>query len=208
MKNYKKSISFILVFCIMLTTFGSISFAEQNVGQASVQETLRVTEDGAYIDNVYYTQEEFGDLLDNAQVIEISSDNSNNDEMIAPMSLVLAAGTYYIVGIGTVVITEVGKIIVAGVIVKAGSWMYDKIMNWFEARSAAADIPNRLKKPNGNVDTGLFNKKVRGSSDLEEKKGWRISKDRDGHKGSEWKVKNKSGKRVASIDKNGKVVGK
>lgn len=66
MKNYKKSISFILVFCIMLTTFGSISFAEQNVGQASVQETLRVTEDGAYIDNVYYTQEEFGDLLDNA----------------------------------------------------------------------------------------------------------------------------------------------
>lgn len=148
MKNYKKYISFILVFCIMLTTFGSFSFAEQNLGQVSVRETLEITEDGVYINNVYYTQEEFGYLLDNAEVIETGSNNSNNNDIIAPMSLVLAAGTYYIVGIGTVVVTELGKIIVAGVIVKAGSWMYDKIMNWFKVRAfnkSAEDAINSLK---------------------------------------------------------------
>ena len=41
-----------------------------------------------------------------------------------------------------------------------------------------------------------------------EKGGWSISKDRDGHRGSEWKLKDTKGERVASLDKNGYVVGK
>lgn len=38
--------------------------------------------------------------------------------------------------------------------------------------------------------------------------GWTIDKDRDGHKGSKWKLKDKSGSRVGSLDGDGKVVGK
>lgn len=38
--------------------------------------------------------------------------------------------------------------------------------------------------------------------------GWKIEKDNAGHKGSKWKLKNKKGKRIASLVENGKVVGK
>ena len=51
-------------------------------------------------------------------------------------------------------------------------------------------------------------KKLKGSNSYQEKDGWYVEKDYTGHKGSKWKLKNKSGKRVASLDENGKVVGK
>lgn len=68
-------------------------------------------------------------------------------------------------------------------------------------------IPKKLR--DGNIlDLGRFNEKIKNMDAYKESGGWRIEKDRDGHKGSKWKLKNKSNKRVASLDDKGRVVGK
>ncbi|WP_128080327.1 RHS repeat domain-containing protein [Listeria fleischmannii] len=70
-------------------------------------------------------------------------------------------------------------------------------------------IPSSLRKGNGDyVDVGKFNRKLKGKVGYKAKNGWTIEKDHDGHKGSSWKVKDKNGKRKASIKSNGKIVGK
>lgn len=69
-----------------------------------------------------------------------------------------------------------------------------------------AKIPNRLKDKNGDVDLGKFNNKVKGKTAYKESGGWQIDKDTSGHGGRKWKLKNKSGERVASLDGDGKVI--
>ena len=77
-----------------------------------------------------------------------------------------------------------------------------------EVEDAKKEIPSRLKDKNGKVKMGEFNQKVKGKTAYKEKGGWSIEKDRDGHKGSEWKLKNEKGERKASLKGNGEVVGK
>lgn len=69
-----------------------------------------------------------------------------------------------------------------------------------------ASIPKRLKDKNGDVDLGKFNQKVKGKTAYKESGGWEIDKDTSGHGGRKWKLKNKAGERVASLDENGKVI--
>ena len=76
-----------------------------------------------------------------------------------------------------------------------------------EIEDAKSRIPSHLKDKNGNVDLGKFNKPVKGRKAYKDKTGWEIDKDTAGHKGS-WKVKNPKGKRVATVDDTGRVVGK
>lgn len=77
-----------------------------------------------------------------------------------------------------------------------------------EVEDAKKEIPSRLKDKNGRVKMGEFNRKIKGKTGYKEKGGWSIEKDRDGHKGSEWKLKNEKGQRKASLKGNGEVVGK
>ena len=77
-----------------------------------------------------------------------------------------------------------------------------------EAEEAKKDIPERLKDGEGNVDLGKFDQNVKGKNAKKEKGGWEIEKDTSGHGGSKWKLKDKKGKRVASLDENGKVLRK
>ncbi|MBE3550603.1 MAG: hypothetical protein IMX03_05215 [Brockia lithotrophica] len=67
-------------------------------------------------------------------------------------------------------------------------------------------VPKRLMKNGNTVDLSKFNKKIRGKKAYEEDGGWYIEKDEDGHGGSKWKLKNPKGKRVASLDENGKIL--
>ena len=73
---------------------------------------------------------------------------------------------------------------------------------------SGTSIPNRLiDKRTGNVDLGKFNQKVKGKTAYKERGGWVIDKDETGHKGK-WKLKDKKGERVGTLDENGKVLGK
>ena len=55
---------------------------------------------------------------------------------------------------------------------------------------------------------GKFKNKVKGKTSYKEEGGWAIDKDTAGHGGRKWKLKNKKGNRIASLGKNGEVLGK
>jgi len=72
-------------------------------------------------------------------------------------------------------------------------------------------VPTRLLDKDGNIDLSLFKINVKHSSGKKEKKGWSIEDDNtaEGHGwGKELKLKDENGDRVASLDGNGKIVGK
>lgn len=78
---------------------------------------------------------------------------------------------------------------------------YEYLQNLFSS------IPGYLKKDNEHVDLGKFNKRGQRGEKVGPK-GWTISPDTSNHGGSKWKLKDKSGKRVASLSGDGKILRK
>lgn len=126
----------------------------------------------------------------------------------------LVPGTFLIPGVGEVIITAALVVTVGPKIVEAGTEVFSavsdglKVLFSKQAKEAAKDIPSRLKKGDDTVDLDKFNKKKKGGDSREEDGGWEIDKDKSGHGGSKWKLKNKKGERVASLDGNGKILRK
>ncbi|WHE07802.1 hypothetical protein PGH24_03365 [Thermoanaerobacterium thermosaccharolyticum] len=222
-KLTRKIISFILMI-LMVSNIGISAFASEtessskniNINKCNIV----ITDDGVYINDVYYTQEQFVKLLDTAVVVdetELKNDTIKSNSAMRSIGVqsatgALIAGTWWIPGVGEVVITTAGVVIIGGTVIAAGTWLYNKVVDWFETRTeikeAKSKIPSRLKDKNGEVDLGKFNEKVKGRTAYREKGGWEIDRDYAGHRGSKWKLKDKSGKRIASLDENGRVVGK
>ncbi|RFB31407.1 hypothetical protein [Brevibacillus sp. VP] len=86
-----------------------------------------------------------------------------------------------------------------------------------EIEGAADAIPQKLKKKNDDysVDLDKFTDKVKGRKGTykDQKTGWTIEKtrgtggDKNGHKGDVWKLNDRKGERIASLTKEGKIVG-
>lgn len=207
-KNYKKYLAGMLA-CVMVVSTSTTAFAENNSTYVNVDNATDVagnviiTDDGVTINGIYYTKTEFESLLNKAVKVETAQTRA-----------AIAAGIYFIPGIGEIAIAATGAIVVAGVAVAAGSQLYDTITNWLsdstakEIAEVRAKIPSRLRDENGDVDLGQFDQKVNGKTAYKEKGGWMIDKDNAGHGGRTWKLKDKSGNRVASLGENGEVLGK
>lgn len=193
----------------MVASTSATAFAESNSTYTNVENAsdvagnVIITNDGVTINGVYYTKAEFESLLNKAVKIETPQTRA-----------AIAAGIYFIPGIGQIAIAAMGAIVVAGVAVAAGSWLYDTITNWLsdstarEIAEVRAKIPSRIRDENGDVDLGQFDQKVSGKTAYKEKGGWMIDKDNAGHGGRKWKLKDKSGNRVASLGENGEILGK
>ena len=130
------------------------------------------------------------------------------------MAAILVPGTYLIPGVGEIVITATLGILLGKAAIELGTEIYNKVEQGLtihfakEAEDAKKEIPERLKDSDGNIDLGQFDQNVKGKNAKKEKDGWEIEKDTAGHGGSKWKLKNKKGKRVASLDENGKILRK
>lgn len=132
----RRKITFLLIFSILMSTImpTTSSFAaevQQNssITQKSDKESnVIITDNGISINGIYYTQEEFANLLDSA--VQVSGD-TNTGISNRSATAALVAGTWWIPGVGEVVITVAGVVIVAGVVVKVGSWVYNTVTNWF-----------------------------------------------------------------------------
>lgn len=193
----------------MVASTSATAFAESNSTYTNVENAsdvagnVIITNDGVTINGVYYTKAEFESLLNKAVKIETPQTRA-----------AIAAGIYFIPGIGQIAIAAMGAIVVAGVAVAAGSWLYDTITNWLsdstarEIAEVRAKIPSRIRDENGDVDLGQFDQKVSGKTAYKEKGGWMIDKDNAGHGGRKWKLKDKSGNRVASLGENGEILEK
>lgn len=205
MKKFRHALSFLLVFVMLFST--SVPAFATSFPTENENSSVIVTDSGVYINDVYYTQEQFVQLLETAQEVETEMGNQTRSAAAA-----LVAGTWYIPGIGQVIVTAAGAVLVAGAVIEVGSWIYDTVVEWFatraEIKEAKEKIPERLKDEDGEVDLDNFDQKVNGKTAYKEKGGWTIEKDTAGHGGRKWKLKDKSGNRVASLDENGKVLGK
>ena len=130
------------------------------------------------------------------------------------MQAILIPGTYLLPGIGEVLITTTLAVFLGKAAIQAGTEIFNKVEQGLaihfskEAEEAKKDVPERLKDGEGNVDLGKFDENVKGKNAKKEKGGWEIEKDTAGHGGSKWKLKDKKGKRVASLDGNGKILRK
>ena len=123
-----KVLALLLVFSFLITSasFPTTVFAfdelDSQLGSQALgsqaEDYLIVTDDGVYIDGVFYSQEDFALLLENAIPI-----NSRG----------LAAGLYFVPGVGQVLIGATGVVIVGGVALAAGTWLLTTILNFFAA---------------------------------------------------------------------------
>lgn len=210
MRKFKNLVAMGLVLAMVGNICGlSASSYYKSLSNTSVENNIStiVTDDGVYIEGAYYTKAKFTEILDTAIV-----DEPHEDSRVAG----LLAGTWLIPGVGEVVITVAGVIIVAGAVVKVGSWIYNTVSKLFAQKaiiqSVKKKIPNSLKKPNGDVDLGKFKDK-NGRTPLDKKYGefkngrWTVEKDISNHGGNRaWKLKD-GGSRVGTLDKDGEVVG-
>lgn len=127
-------------------------------------------------------------------------------------AIALLTGSFFIPGVGQVILLTTGAIVVGGAVIAGGSWLGRKITNWVQINAIKKEIPSSLKKKNGNVDLGKFKDK-HGNTPLNKHSGefkngrWSVEKDTAGHGGRKWKIK-VGGQRIGSLDENGKVIGK
>ncbi|TCW33333.1 putative RNase toxin 35 of polymorphic toxin system [Thermohydrogenium kirishiense] len=145
-KLTRKIISFILMI-LMVSNIGISAFASET--ESSYKNTninkcdIVITDDGVYINDVYYTQEQFVKLLDTAVVVdktELKNDAIKNNSAMRSVGVqsatgALIAGTWWIPGVGEVVITAAGVVIIGGTVIAAGTWLYKKVVDWFEVRA-------------------------------------------------------------------------
>lgn len=127
MKKFRRLLTMLLA-VIMVFSTSMTTFANTTAESFSASETsgnVVVTDTGVYINGTYYSQEQFIQLLDTAQEVETPQTRS----------AALIAGTWWIPGIGEVVITAAGVILVAGVVIEVGSWIYNAVTNWFADRA-------------------------------------------------------------------------
>ncbi len=97
------------------------------------------------INGEFYTKTEFQNLLKTADIIyETKVDlHSGNSEIMPATGLV--AGLYFIPGVGEVLITATGVVIVAGTIIAVGSWVYNVVVNYFKEHTKNKSKKNHDK---------------------------------------------------------------
>ncbi|WP_394524320.1 hypothetical protein [Lacrimispora sp. JR3] len=132
MKKMKKVLTLLLA-VIVFTNTNLIAYASSKTVIPSTDThsksigNIIVTNQGIYINDVYYTQEEFIQLLDSAQKEEVANTNA--------LPLIIAAGTWLIPTVGTVVVTAAGLILLDGVEVKNNTWVYKAVIEWFKSKA-------------------------------------------------------------------------
>ena len=130
-KLTSKILSFILILSMIFTSGVSSFASEASTGKQNITaENSYLTETGVYNNGEYYTKDQLVQLLDTAVQVKPSPEN------ITPQSAIgVIAGTWWIPGVGEVVITTAGVILLAGVIYEAGTWIYDTVVKWFADRA-------------------------------------------------------------------------
>ena len=102
------------------------------------------------------------------QYEELRIDGQNSE--VSTTAVGIAAGAYFLPGIGQVLLAATGAITIAGVTIAVGSALYDIIIDWLsdaeerEIAAIKAKIPSRFRTDNGDVDLSKFGEKVSGSS--------------------------------------------
>ncbi|WP_017471967.1 hypothetical protein [Amphibacillus jilinensis] len=131
-------------------------------------------------DEIIYIPEEFFDPY-HEDVVEVIYDlkDENTEGIFRPfIALEVAAGSFFIPGIGTVVITTAGTLVIAGLTIKAGSILYNEVATYFAKKSYDRAKRDGAKTKNHSTQTVAKGKsslpktgKPLSSKDLKDGKG-------------------------------------
>ncbi|WP_107838164.1 hypothetical protein [Metasolibacillus meyeri] len=125
----KKIVSFLLIFSTVFSTFDFKNVASASTDDNNLDtQTIQIVDDGLYVNDIFYAIEEFETLLKQAVFVE----NTGVSTFAITSAL---AGTWFIPGIGQVVITTAGVVIDGGAIIAAGSWIYNSIEAYFAEKA-------------------------------------------------------------------------
>lgn len=153
--SLRKLVSFLLIFSLIFPiTISPITDAsategysdDVNENQGTLNE-IKVVDDGVYIGDSFYSKEEFEILLDQAVFIE--NENPSGISTFAITSAI--AGTWWIPGVGEIVITAAGVILIGGAVIKAGTWIYNTIEAYFAERAYNEHKKNGTKTEDHSV---------------------------------------------------------
>lgn len=176
MKTLYKRIAFTLIFVLGAINISPIIHTYANTSSNNSSEILLSNEQNNFT---------IPDLILSEQEIKLANEyiqsqlNSGNI-VLMPRSFALGAfaGSFLIPGVGKVIITTAGKIIVGGATVAAGSWLGKKISNWinnYKIEQAYTNSKNKgVKTKDHSVQTGgsLPTKgRPNSSKDLKDSKG-------------------------------------
>lgn len=142
-KNYIKNTLFSLIIFTLfltsvfvpLTSVNAVVISDNNLLNTDVQDVeltpdINVVDTGIYINDIFYSKEEFDVLLNQAIYVE------NGQPGLTTFSLAgTLAGTYVIPGIGPIVITITGGLIIGGTVIAAGTWVYNTVEAYFAEKA-------------------------------------------------------------------------
>ena len=141
----KNLLSFLLVLSIIFTTaitpFNHANAvntsADDNNLDTQITEQIKVVDDGLYINDTFYSKEEFEVLLEQAVYID------NQPTTFAITGAI--AGTWWIPGVGEIVITAAGVILLGGAVIAAGTWIYNTVEAFFAEKAYKEHKENGTK---------------------------------------------------------------
>lgn len=220
MRKAKQLLTILLAFVMLANT--NVTAAASST--STIFNETSIENNYIYVNGNYFSQEEFSTLLNATTpeecLIEQYSPNAR--------SAAAVVAVYSVPGLGEVALLATGAIVIGTAVYAVGSWVYDTFTNWLqssakqEAQDAANNVSNKVKVRGSNdkVDLGQFKDK-NGKTPQNKNSGtfistkdnrYTIQKDTSGHTGYDgtrkaWKLF-LSGKRVASLNSSGKIVGK
>ncbi|KAA0944242.1 hypothetical protein FQ087_19170 [Sporosarcina sp. ANT_H38] len=150
----KKILSFLLVLSIIFTSaISPFDFAyavntseDDNNLDTQITEQIRVVDDGLYINDTFYSKEEFEELLEQA----VYAENGNEINSLAITGAL--AGSWVIPGVGPIVVTTAGVIIIGGAVIAAGTWAYNAVDAFFAERAYKGHKEDGTKTDGHTVD--------------------------------------------------------
>lgn len=157
----KQFFCFLFVVAMMSNSIVSNAQEKPNLITTEVSQNLILSDSGVTINGTYYTQDEFKALLDSAVRVDSPNEIQNSKEESAgtKSAVALVAGTWWIPGIGQVVVTVAGTIIIAGVVVGVGTWLYNAVVEWFETRAYNKSVDDAIGNCNSNKQNHILNDK-------------------------------------------------
>ena len=123
----KKTISYLLIISMILTPF-TTAHANEDISQNDMIVEQNNTPDVEVYDTVikingtFYTKDEFSILLKSSREIPIRQKRT-------ALTIPAAAGAYFIPGVGQVLITTTGIVILAGATIATGTWVSNRIIS-------------------------------------------------------------------------------
>lgn len=126
----KKTISYLLIISMILTPF-TTAHANEDISQNDMiveqnnTPDVEVYDTGIKINGTFYTKDEFSILLKSSREIPIRQKRT-------ALTIPAAADAYFIPGVGQVLITTTGIVILAGATIATGTWVSNRIISYFK----------------------------------------------------------------------------